>query len=104
LRIDPTPGPVFIGAGPANGDNWVDAKGMFLATAGAGAVYRLLGKKDMGTTEFPAIESAIIAGEVAFRQHGGGHAEGPNWPTFLTFADRPQGRRIQGGMTRRCRG
>ena len=38
---------------PRQGDGWVDAKGMFLAAAGAGPVYRLLGKKDMGTTEFP---------------------------------------------------
>jgi hypothetical protein len=25
---------------------------------------------------------------VAFRQHAGGHTTGPNWPTFLAFADR----------------
>ncbi len=24
----------------------------------------------------------------AFRQHAGGHTEGPNWPTFLDFASR----------------
>jgi hypothetical protein len=83
------PRPVFIGAGATNqGDGWVDAKGMFLAGAGAGPVYRLLGKKDMGTTEFPPIETPVIDGEVAFRQHSGGHITGPNWPTFLKFADR----------------
>src|SRR5438094_8665063 len=81
------PRPVFISAG-ANGDGWVDAKGMFLAAAGAGPVYKLLGKKDMGTAEFPEIETALIDGEVAFRQHKGGHMPGPNWPTFLKFADR----------------
>jgi len=47
------PRPVFISSGSNNGDAWVDAKGMFLAAAGAGPVYKLLGKKDMGTTEFP---------------------------------------------------
>jgi hypothetical protein len=82
------PRPVFIGAGSNNGDGWVDAKGMFLAGVGAGPVYRLLGKKDMGTTEFPPIETALIDGDVAFRQHNGGHVPGPNWPTFLKFADR----------------
>ncbi len=61
---------------------------MFLAGAGAGPVYKLLGKKDMGTTEFPAIETPLIDGDVAFRQHSGGHTPGPNWPTFLTFAGR----------------
>jgi (4-O-methyl)-D-glucuronate---lignin esterase len=82
------PRPVFIGSGATNGDGWVDAKGMFLAAAGAGPVYQLLGKKDMGTSEFPPIETPLIDGDVSFRQHSGGHASGPNWPTFLTFADR----------------
>jgi hypothetical protein len=83
------PRPVFISGGAtAAGDGWVDAKGMFLAAAGAGPVYRLLGKKEMGTTEFPPIETPLIDGDVAFRQHSGGHTPGPNWPTFLTFAGR----------------
>ena len=80
------PRPVFIGAGATNGDGWVDAKGMFLAAVGAGPVYRLLGKKDLGTSEFPPIETALIDGDVAFRQHSGGHTPAPNWPTFITFA------------------
>jgi hypothetical protein len=82
------PRPVFLSAGATNGDGWVDAKGTFLAGAGAGPVYRLLGKRDMGTTEFPAIETPLIDGDVAFRQHSGGHTPGPNWPTFITFASR----------------
>lgn len=81
------PRPVFISSGD-KGDNWVDAKGMFLAAVGAGPVYRLLGKKDLGTSEFPALETTLIDGELAFRQHSGGHTPGPNWPTFLTFASR----------------
>jgi hypothetical protein len=86
------PRPVFISAGATNGDGWVDAKGMFLAAAGAGPVYRLLGKKDLGTTEFPSIETALTDGDVAFRQHSGGHTPAPNWPTFLLFAERYLGR------------
>ena len=82
------PRPVFISGGSNNGDAWVDARGMFMAAAGAGPVYRLLGNKDMGTTEFPPIETALIDGDVTFRQHSGGHTPGPNWPTFLTFAQR----------------
>jgi hypothetical protein len=80
------PRPVFIGAGATEGDGWVDAKGMFLAAVSAGPVYRLLGKKDLGTHEFPPIETPLIAGDIAFRQHSGGHTPAPNWPTFLTFA------------------
>jgi hypothetical protein len=82
------PRPVFISGGSFNGDAWVDAKGMFLAAVGAGPVYKLLGKKDVGTTEFPPIETTLIDGDVAFRQHSGGHTPGPNWPTFLTFAQK----------------
>lgn len=83
------PRPVFIGAGTSvQGDGWVDAKGMFLAAVAAGPVYRLLGKKDLGTTEFPPLETAVISGDLAFRQHNGGHTPAPNWPTFLNFASR----------------
>jgi hypothetical protein len=82
------PRPVFIGAGATNGDGWVDAQGMFMAAVGAGPVYRLLGKKDLGTGKFPPIETSLIDGDVAFRQHSGGHTPAPNWPTFLAFAGR----------------
>jgi len=83
------PRPVFISGGAAaKGDGWVDAKGMFLAAVGAGPVYKLLGKKDLGTGEFPAIETPLVDGDVAFRQHSGGHTPAPNWPTFLAFAAR----------------
>jgi hypothetical protein len=83
------PRPVFVSVGsPSVEGGWVDARGMFLACVGAGPVYELLGKKGLGTSEFPPQETALIDGEVAFRQHGGGHTTGPNWPTFLNFADR----------------
>lgn len=83
------PRPVFIGVGsPLVEGEWVDARGMFLAAVHAGPVYKLLGKKDLGVTEFPPIETTLIDGEIAFRQHSGGHTNAPNWDTFLTFAER----------------
>ncbi len=83
------PRPVFISCGSFKVEGgWVDAKGMFLAGVAAAPVYRLLGKKDLGTTEMPLEEKALIDGEIAFRQHSGGHTTGPNWPTFLKFAER----------------
>lgn len=82
------PRPIFIGAGATNGDGWADAKGMFLAAVGAGPVYKLLGGKDVGTSEAPPIETALIDGDIAFRQHSAGHTPAPNWPTFLRFAGR----------------
>jgi len=83
------PRPVFISAGSLEaGDGWVDAKGSFLAAAGASPVYELLGKRGLGTTVFPPIETPLVAGDLAFRQHSGGHTPAPNWPTFLDFASR----------------
>lgn len=91
------PRPVFVSYGASDGPggygmpaegNWVDQRGSFMAEVAAGPVYRLLGKKDLGTTEFPELEKALIDGELAFRQHRGGHTTWPNWPTFLEFAGR----------------
>lgn len=83
------PRPVFVSSGAqAVEGGWVDARGMFSGAVGAGPVYRLLQRKDLGTTEFPPMETALIDGDIAFRQHRYGHTTGPNWPTFLTFASR----------------
>ena len=90
------PRPIFIGAGAStgdgyanpNGDAWADARGMFLAEVGAGPVYRLLGGKGLETNEFPPIGTALVEGNLGFRQHSGGHTPAPNWPVFLDFASR----------------
>ena len=83
------PRPVFVSCGsPQVEGNWVDSRGQFLAAVAAGPVYRLLGKRDLGTTEMPPLETALVDGEIAFRQHSGGHTTGPNWPTFLGYAGR----------------
>jgi hypothetical protein len=81
------PRPVFISSGTI-GDAWVDARGMFMAAAAAGPVYRLVGAKGLETDEFPDIGEGLTGGEVAFRQHEGGHTPGPNWPVFLEYAAR----------------
>src|SRR4051794_33514735 len=72
-------------------DGWVDAKGSFLAGVGAGRVYQLLGKKEPGVRDFPTIETTLIDSDVGFRQHTSGHTPAPNWPVFITFADRYPG-------------
>ena len=86
------PRPTFISYGAAEGPGaegkWVDQRGSFMAAVAAGPVYRLLGKKDLDTTEFPSVETALTDGELAFRQHSGGHTTGPNWPTFFEWAGR----------------
>jgi hypothetical protein len=87
------PRPVMI-TGGTSGDRGVDTKGMFLAAAAASPVYKLLGKKELsgngvtGVTEMPAPNTALIDGDVAFRQHEGGHTDALNWPAFIEFASR----------------
>jgi (4-O-methyl)-D-glucuronate---lignin esterase len=86
-RCQPTRGPCETQ--PVNiMDAWVDAKGTFMAGVGADPVYRLLGKKGLGTTEFPQMGTGLMDGDLAFRQHPGGHTDAPNWPVFIEFADR----------------
>ena len=34
------------------------------------------------------INTALTNGELAWRQHDGGHTDAPIWPTFLKWADR----------------
>jgi hypothetical protein len=83
------PRPVFVGGGAAGaGDGWADARGTFDAEVAAGPVYALLGKKGLGTTVFPPVETALIDGDLGFRQHPGGHTPAPNWPTYIIFASR----------------
>lgn len=86
------PRPVFISygasSGPGGEGTWVDQKGSFMAAVAAGPVYELLGARALGTANFPPVETGLLDGELAFRQHAGGHTNGPNWPTFLAWADR----------------
>lgn len=83
------PRPVFISAGdPKVEGYWVDARGTFLAGVEAGKVYELLGKKGLGTDQFPAVGTGILSGDIAFRMHEGGHTTGPNWPFFIQFAEK----------------
>jgi hypothetical protein len=86
------PRPTFISYGASEGPGaegkWLDQKGSFMAAVAAGPVFRLLGKKDLGTTEYPPVEMALVDGELSWRQHTGGHTTGPNWPTFLQYANR----------------
>src|ERR1700724_3111518 len=83
------PRPVFVSSGSEQVEGgWVDAKGMFLGAVGAGPVYRLLGKKDLGTSDFPPMERALPTGNIPFPHPSGGPRAGPNWPTFLALASR----------------
>ena len=83
------PRPLYISAGsPTVEGGWIDAKGSFDAAVAAGPVYRLLGAKALQSNTMPPIEIPLLGGDLAFRQHSGGHTTGPNWPTFIAFAQR----------------
>ncbi len=83
------PRPVFISAGSLSVEGgWIDAKGMFISGALASPVYELLGKKGLGTNEFPPEETSLTEGDISFRQHSGGHTVIPNWPYFIKFAEK----------------
>src|SRR5207248_5464 len=86
----------FISYGvPEKGDaNWLDHQGSFMAAVAAGPVFRLLGAKDLGTSDdyrkekMPAVNVSLLEGQLAWRQHDGGHTDGPNWKYFIPWADR----------------
>jgi lysophospholipase L1-like esterase len=86
------PRPVFISYGASSGrgaeGTWVDQKGSFMAAVAAGPAYRLLSKKDLGATEMPPRETALVDGELAWCMHSGGHTTGPNLDTFVAWAAR----------------
>jgi (4-O-methyl)-D-glucuronate---lignin esterase len=87
------PRPCFISYGVVEkGDaQWVDARGSFMAAVAAGPAYRLLGKRDLGTpgnylTDAMPPVGQLIGGELAWRQHEGGHSVAENWPSFVEWA------------------
>ena len=64
-------------------------KGEIPAEVAAGPVYRLVGKKDLGVTELPPLDTPIITGDLGWNYHTGGHmATAAEWKVFLDFADR----------------
>jgi hypothetical protein len=78
------PRPVFVTGGTT--DQWADPVGMFRAQVAAGPVYRLLGRKDLGTTELPALDTPLTGGDLGFHYHTGGHTATPaDWKAFLEF-------------------
>jgi hypothetical protein len=78
------PRPVFITGGTT--DQWADPKGEFLAMVAAGPVYRLLGKKDLGVTQLPPLDTPVTSGDLGWVYHTGGHTVSvADWTAFLDF-------------------
>ncbi len=89
------PRPTFISYGvPEKGDaKWLDQQGSFMAVVAAQPVFRLLGARDLGVPDdyrvakMPPVNQGLLAGELAWRQHDGGHTDAPNWKYFIAWAD-----------------
>jgi hypothetical protein len=90
----------FISYGsPDQGDaQWLDQQGSFMATVAAGKVFRLLGARDLGVGDDyqhaikPAIGVNLLDGQLAWRQHEGGHTDVPNFKYFISWADKGMNR------------
>jgi hypothetical protein len=90
------PRPTFISYGiPERGDaKWLDQQGSYMATVAAGPIFRLLGARDIGekenyrTAKMPPVNTGLLEGELAWRQHDGGHEDRSNMKYFIEWANR----------------
>src|SRR5215831_3009376 len=91
----------FVSYGvPERGDaKWLDHQGSFMATVAAQPVFRLLGVRDLGDARdyhvaaMPGVNVGLVTGELAWRQHDGGHEDRSNMTHFVEWADRLMSRR-----------
>jgi hypothetical protein len=79
---------------PEKGDaRWLDHQGSFMAIA-AQPVFHLLGAKGLGRSDdyksekMPPVNVSLLDGQLARRQHDGGHTDASNWKYFIPWADR----------------
>jgi hypothetical protein len=69
-----------------------------MATVAAGKVFRLLGAHDLGVgddyqnAKKPEVGVNLLDGQLAWRQHEGGHTDVPNFRYFIAWADKFMGR------------
>jgi len=87
------PRPVFVSDGSESGGDpkWIDHPGTYRAGLLASKVYQVLGKKGYGSdiadwvhAPLPPV-GTLVGGDIAFRQHEGGHTDGPNIPYFFDW-------------------
>jgi hypothetical protein len=87
---------VFVSYGiPSKGDaRWLDQQGSWMATVAAGSAFKLLGAKDIGVSNdymketMPPMLTDKLDGQLAWRQHDGGHTDAPNYKFFIPWASK----------------
>lgn len=85
------PRPCFISDGSESGGDpkWIDHPGTYRAGILASKVYAVLGKTGYGGDIQDWVHAplppagTLVGGDLAFRQHEGGHTDGPNIPFFF---------------------
>lgn len=82
---------ISTGVESAGDPKWIDHAGCYRAGLLASRVYEVLGKKGYGSdvqdwvhAPLPPV-GTLVGGDLAFRQHEGGHTSGPNIPTFFEW-------------------
>ena len=93
----------FISYGiPEKGDAlWLDQQGSFMATIAAQPAFRLLGARDLGRSDdyniekMPPVNEGLLNGELAWRQHDGGHTDLPNISHFISWANQLFAERVK---------
>jgi hypothetical protein len=86
----------FISYGiPEKGDaHWLDHEGSYMATIAGGVAFKLLGMKDLGVSndymkeKMPPFNTGLLDGELAWRQHDGGHTDAPNFKYFIPWVNK----------------
>ena len=79
------PRPLLLQTG--NTDKWSNPYGEFLAAVAAEPVYKLLGKKGLGTTKFPTAGEPILH-DLGYLMHDGGHGTVPSdFDVYIKFMD-----------------
>jgi len=90
----------FISYGIAEkGDaKWLDHQGSFMATTDASRVFTLLGARGIGVDQdyrvakMPPVNQGLLDGQLAWRQHDGGHTDAPNMKWFIEWVNKFIGR------------
>jgi hypothetical protein len=81
--------PRAVAVGSAEDDLWADPRGEFLSVVHAAPVYRLFGRRALGTTTMPGVGQHLHGDGAHYHIREGKHDLAlTDWQTYMDFADR----------------